>query len=148
MNEKTMKIFHWTALGIMALILLLQFVPFWSTPEGGVSINSYVWFPHQNEALTEQFRTVFGADFYLNDAFVVGPVVQTVLCILALCLFKKRDIFTASLQLFAGLAGVLSLALQPALRMGSVWFLLLLASTLLMIAAIPLLTEAIRRKLA
>lgn len=146
MNEKTIKTLHRVTLGLLALIVVLQFVPFWSTAEGDVSVNSYIWFPGSNTALTEQIRSTVDADFILDDAFVWGPILQTVLGVITLCLYKKRNIATVIFAFIAGLAGTLAFALHPVFRAGNLWILFLLLSAAVVVLSVLLLIEAIREK--
>lgn len=144
MNQKTVKIIHWTAIGLIALTLILQFLPYWSTPEGSVSIGSYLWFPSQNPVLTEQFQAQIRNDFALRDVDVVMPLLQFVFGLISIICCKKRGIATAICMMIAGLAGIFLPFISPIYMLGSTWVIFLLVGIALTALSVILLVSAIR----
>lgn len=107
---------------LMALMLILQFLPYWHYGEAdalSASINGFVWFPHHHAGLTEQLTTQ-NADYSIN------PVAYTtvglfVLCVLGtvLCLRKSDSALCAIFPVTAGLLGLTSYLSTPAFQAGA-----------------------------
>lgn len=124
---------------LMALLLILQFVPYWHYGEGdalSASINGFVWFPHHHDALTEELTAQ-------HKGYSINPIAWTtvglfVLCAAGavLCLYKSHASPCAMLPLLAGLLGLGGYLSTPALRAGSLYYVQLALFALMLISAV------------
>lgn len=109
---------------LMALLLILQFVPYWHYGEGealSASVNGYVWFPYHHQELTAQLAAQ-GTGHYIND--VAYPMVGVfVLCVLGtlFCLWKSGSALSAVLPVMAGALGLFGYLSAPAFQAGG-WY--------------------------
>ncbi len=69
---------------LMAVLLALQFVPFWTVEDTQVSIGGYVWFPSDHKDLESQFSAQF-EDYTINDTIVM-PILILVLAAVGIVL--------------------------------------------------------------
>lgn len=127
------------ACAVIALILMIcQFVPFWTTPETGekVSIGAYVGFPEEEKAVGNYLKETVGEGFSINGV-VGGPVAIIGLGAvgIALCLLKSDAAFCALVPAAAGCIGAWGYITQTALQLGSGWTMHLALCALLVAAA-------------
>ena len=108
---------------LMAILLILQFTPFWHYGEAGesCSIGSYVWFPSDCKAL-ETWLCDQIENHDLNR-FVGMPILMMALIAVGavLCLIKPEQGITAVLPTLCGAAGIICYLTVPALKLGSSW---------------------------
>ena len=108
---------------LMAILLFLQFAPFWHYGEAGetCSISSYVWFPGDHKALENWL--ISQADGHDLNSFVGMPILILVLSAIGtvICLLKPDKSLTPVLPVGCGLAGVIGYLGTPALRLGAGW---------------------------
>ena len=72
---------------LMALLAVLQFCPYWQSEGINASIQGYVWFPTENDALTTYLEESVG-EFSLNS--VIGmPILVLVLAVAAIACYVK-----------------------------------------------------------
>lgn len=122
---------------LLAVLLVLQFTPFWSFEDGGeqmqVSIGSYIWFPANNDAL-EDYLSAQIDDHSIND-ILVPPILVLVLSAvgLVLCVVKARLLPVLLLPLACGIAGMAGMAM-PAMQLGA-WGWQMALSVLLVLTA-------------
>lgn len=133
------KMFNGICAVLMAVLLVLQFVPFWHFADGeeqaAVSISSYIWFPADNDGVDDYLSAAI-EDHSIND-MLVTPILLLVLCAVGVvfCLIKSRNPFALLLPLASGFVGTVGYLTTPALQMGGAWVLHLLVSILLLAAA-------------
>ena len=108
---------------LMAMLLVLQFMPFWHYGEAGesCSISSYVWFPTDHKAL-ETWRGEQAQAHDLNS-FVGMPILILVLSAVgaALCLAAPGKGAAPLLSAACGIAGMIGYLTTPALKLGTGW---------------------------
>lgn len=108
---------------LMAILLVLQFTPFWQYGEAGesCSISGYVWFPSDQKQL-ESWITAQAEDHDLNS-FVGMPILVLVLSAVGavLCLIKPDSGWTPVLPAACGVAGLIAYLGSAALRLGTGW---------------------------
>ncbi len=124
---------------LMALLLILQFVPYWHYGEGealSASINSYVWFPHHHQELTAQFAAQ-------ETGYIINPVAYPtvgvfVLCVLGtfLCLWKSSSSLVAVLPVMAGALGLFGYLSAPAFQAGGWYWLHVLLFVLMIVMGV------------
>lgn len=132
--ESKVKLCNRLSALLMALLLILQFVPYWHYGEGdalSASINGFVWFPDDHQGLTQQL-TAQHADYSIN------PIAWTtvglfLLCAVGtvLCLYKSHASSCAILPVMAGLLGLFGYLSTPAFQSGA-WYWVQMALFVLM----------------
>ena len=107
---------------LIALVLVLQFVPFWQHETGSASINAYVWLPSSHSETTALLKGALGEDFTVG-AMVSGPAAELVCGIvgLVLCLFCQKSIFAPLMATATGVVGTVAYLATPALQLGACW---------------------------
>lgn len=144
--ERKVKLYNRLSALLLALLLILQFVPYWHYGEGdtlSASINGFVWFPDDHQALTQQL-TAQHTDYSIN------PIAWTtvglfLLCAVgtALCLCKSHASPCGILPVMAGLLGLVGYLSTPAFQSGA-WYWVQIALFVLM-TIIGIATFAARR---
>lgn len=135
MKKISVRTCNYICVGLMALMLVLQFLPFWSAGDQSVSINGFVWFPSHYSELEKIFS---GANSAYDINNLVGmPILQMVAAILGiiLCLTKADLGLTALLPAVCGLAGILCYV-KPEMQLGAGWMLHLLVSVVMLAMAL------------
>lgn len=112
-------------MGMMLMLLVLQFAPFWTYGEAGdmtASISRYVWMPTQVKELETSLQATLGSDFDVSQ-MVLCPIIVLVGAAAGavLCLIKQDSIITPVVAVVTGLGGMIGYLSQPALRMGIGW---------------------------
>lgn len=123
-------------LGLMLILLVLQFTPFWTYGEAGemASISQYIWFPYKFTGVTAALTAALGEGFAVTQV-VLWPAVVLVGCAVGtvLCLLKQHKLYTPIVAALAGLAGTIGYLFTPALKLGQGWGVHLLLSVLLLL---------------
>lgn len=134
------KLFNMVCAALMAVVLILQFVPFWHFVDGeteaAASISGYIWMPDDHKALDKHLESVVEGHS-LND-MLLPPILTLVLSAvgLVLCLLKPGQTPMLLLPLGCGLAVLIGCLTIPAMKLGTGWALhLVLGMALLVIAA-------------
>lgn len=141
------KIFSILCVVLMLGMLVLQFVPFWEVeaedPEDNlsVSISSYIWFPGENDDLTDYFEDVYKDNSYEKyniNSIVLPCVLFLVLPVIAAVFFAfDRDTaVTPILTALCGVFGVWAFLAKPVMRYGSLWVVYFVLSIVLILAAV------------
>ena len=119
---------------LMAILLVLQFTPFWHYGEAGesASISGYVWFPDDYKALDSWLGEQ--AEGHDLNSFVGTPILLMVLSVLGavVCLVKPEKSLTALMPTVCGAAVLIAYLTTPVLRLGAGWTWHLLIGTLLL----------------
>ena len=77
------KITNYVMVGLLYALVVMQFLPFWTTGDGAVtmSIQEYIWWPLEKPdgpAMTKYFQSLYGAEWLIGD-IVLMPCV-TLIC--------------------------------------------------------------------
>lgn len=130
---------------LCAVLLVLQFVPFWAEGDGQVSISGYIWFPSDHKTLDSQLSAEIEG-YSINDA-VPMAVLLLVLGVagIVLCILKMNNALSALVPLACGLVGTFGYLLHPAYRMGSGWQLHCLVCVAMAALAAVVLAAGLRR---
>jgi len=137
---------------LMLVLLVCQFLPFWSIDGDAASIAGFIWLPFDHEGLTSHFQTTLNdPDFYAGKIVLMNAIVIAASAIGTIfCLSHSEDWWSTIFPGVCGIFGVISYLAVPAYRMGSAWLLhLLLSIGILLLAAIafyPWLKEKIAEK--
>ena len=119
---------------VMILLVLMQFLPFWTVEDTGVSVMGYMGFPDDHSNLTSWLDDTVSGGFVINN--LVGwfffttalSIVGSVLCIR----YREKSLI-ALLPAACGIVGILYCASEPAFRLGQGWILQLLLYCLLLV---------------
>jgi len=118
-NTKRTKIANITAICLMALLLLLQFTPYWQFEGGSCSILGYVYMPRDHADFAAWVETQTGAPANPND-IVTGPIFLFFLLVagIVLCVIKNEHWVGGLLPIAAGATGLWTY-MQPIAQLGA-----------------------------
>lgn len=135
--SKLTKIFCIICVILMLGVLILQYVPYWSCSDDGSSIADYVWWPDQHKKLTNEFRSILGRDYEVQQ-MVLMPVTVFIACILGITLsiIKPGKIGTFIFPFIAGAMGLYGFLVAPVFSLGSIYVVQIIASATLLVASI------------
>lgn len=125
---------------LLAILVVLQFVPFWELNGEQVSIGGYVWLPTEHTELTAYFADKITPKFKV-DSLVFSSLLQLVVPVVGIILFlyNRESIFVPCCTAAAGAGGVWSYLCKPAFRFGMNWQMHFgFAALLLAVALIPI----------
>ena len=107
---------------LLAILVVLQFVPFWELNGAQVSISGYIWFPLDHVELTAQFVETVSPEFRV-DSLVLSSLLLLVVpgAGIVLFLYDRESIFVPCCTAAAGAGGVWSYLCKPAFRFGMNW---------------------------
>ena len=135
-SHKHTSLLHVCCAALMALLLVLQFLPFWSCETQTVSILGYICEPLEFGDITVAIGDAV-PDFVVNN-IVLQPVLIFLLSLAGTvcCLIWRKNPLTALIPAACGLIGIWSFSTNPALQLGSNWGLHLLVCILILAAAV------------
>lgn len=130
---KKSQICNYVGIALMALLLLLQFMPFWD----GVSIQSYIWFPKEYTVIDSYIASQVGGDYNINSIIWI-PIIILVFTVvgIVLSLIMSDNIFVGLVPLVCGLAGVYGYLVKAPLQLGTNWSIHLAVCAILVFIAI------------
>lgn len=122
---------------LMAVILVLQFTPFWELNGQQVSIGSYIWFPLDHEDLTVHIQETVQPDFQVNS-LVISALCQLILPVAGafLLLGSREGIGVPICAAVCGAATLLGFLTEPVFRMGICWAVYPVLAVLMLAAAV------------
>lgn len=110
---------------LMLILLVLQFVPFWSYGDAGetASISSYLWFPTENKALESSLQETLADSHFSVDAIVLPSILMLLLAAIGLffCLWKSTSKAVALLPIATGAVGLWDYLAEPVMKLGMGW---------------------------
>lgn len=136
------KITNYIAVVLLFVLLLLQFLPYWTTSDGAttLSIQGYVWWPLEKPdgpAMTNFFKDQFGKD-WLIDEVVLLPCL-TLACAVLTFFFgikKPNRLWMNIVYLTAGIYCVITFLTNPAYQLNGMYILHLILGFLLVAASV------------
>ena len=130
---------------LCAVLLVLQFVPFWAEGDGQVSIGGYIWFPSDHKTLDSQLTAEIEG-YSIGDAVPLAVLLLVLSAVgIVLCILKMNNALSALVPLVCGLIGTFGYLLQPAYRMGAGWQLHCLVCVAMAALAAVALATGLRR---
>ena len=132
----------------LAILLILQFTPFWELNGSGTSIGGYVWLPLDHPELTAYLQSATHPDFKV-DTLVMTTVCQTILSIIGVIVWlrNRESIIVSAFAAVCGIGTMWSFLSKPALQLGVNWYIyLILGIVLLVFGIIGILTYKKQRK--
>ena len=133
---KKSKVTNYVCIALMGLLLILQFMPFWSYDGVRTSIQSMVWFPLEHEQLEMYFVNQLG-DFWIND-IVLMPVVILFASVggIILHIIKPDAKWTFIFPVLCGIIGCWGYLVRPEFQLGTNWVLHLMVCILVLAGGI------------
>ena len=122
-------VFNYVNAALMLVLLILQFVPFWTYGEAGetASISQYIWFPTDYSEVEQYIAASLGTDFSINQILGMAILMLVLSAAgFALCLAKPGQPLVSLLPTACGLTGVIGYLTSPAMQLGTGWVLHLL----------------------
>lgn len=120
---KKNKICNYVCIALMAILFVLQFMPFWSYDGVSVSIQSYVWFPANHTTLDTYIGSQISG-YSIND-IVWMPVITLVATVGGIILFVKApdNAYVGIVPLICGIIGTWAYMTKEPLHLGTNWVL-------------------------
>jgi len=122
---------------LMAVLLILQFTPFWELDGQQISIGGYIWFPTSHEDLTSHFQEAINADFKV-DSLVLSSLIQLLLPAvgIGLLIYNRESLCIPICAAVCGVGTAWSFLSKAAFRLGNNWYLYLVLGIVLMLVAV------------
>ena len=112
------------ALAVLILgLLVMQFLPFWTTEKETVSMNEYLWMPNEHKSVTKLFKAELDDKKFDPIKIVLWPVLTLVLGVagIVLCILKRGEFLPCLMTVLCGATGVLTYVTNPVYQMGANW---------------------------
>lgn len=136
---------------VMLVLLVLQFMPFWTygEPAQSVSIQEYIWFPGNHTGLDKVMQATLYSDYKIDDILLM-PILTLVLGAagIVLCIFKADNPFVSLLPTACGAVSALGYLTHSAFQTGSNWTLHLLVCIILFVLGLVSLITTFKSKKA
>lgn len=148
--KKTIPITTWIAIAVSVLMLVLvvlQFLPYWSYQGESVSIAGYVWRPHEHSTFTDLFKSYFGKKFRITLMFGL-PMALTLAANLVgcvLCTVKSSKPAAYLAPVASGILGVYVLLTAQPYRLSGLWLPSLILYALVLILGFVGILLAVRK---
>ncbi len=140
-TDKLSRIICIAAAAMMLIMLVVQFLPFWSANEDTVSVMGYVALPKAHTGINKFFQNMFKTDFGIKFSMKYiypMPVVVFFSCILGIfmCVKTYGKFLSFVLPTVAGIYGAQGYLLNIVFRYGMNWQLHLIVCILLSVVGI------------
>ena len=151
--KKSLSITTWIGIAVSVLMLVLvvlQFLPYWSYQGESASIAGYVWRPHKYSTFTDLFKSYFGKKFRITLMFGL-PMALTLAANLVgsvLCILKASKPAAFLVPAVSGILGIYGLLTQQPYRLGGLWLPSLILYALVLVLGIVGIVLAARRPAA
>ena len=148
--KKSLTITTWIGIAASALMLVLvvlQFLPYWSYQGESVSIAGYVWRPHEYSTFTDLFRSYFGKKFRITLMFG-RPMALTLAANLigsVLCIVKASKPVVYLVPAVSGILGIYVLLTAQPYRLSGLWMPSLVLYALVLVLGIAGIILAARK---
>lgn len=131
--------------GIMAIFIILMFIPYWEYNGATTSINGFVWSKNY-DAFLPYFRQA--AEGFTPNLAIVGPMLFLILSGIgiALCIVKRNTHFTSIYTILLSLFGVVMYISNPVLPLGNIYILHLILMIVFFALAVFTMIFGIRMK--
>ena len=135
-TEREPRPFNLICIGLMALMLILQFVPFWHYDGVTSSINGYVWLPTDHAGTEAWLQSQIG-DWFTIQYLFAQPVLQLLLAVVGIivCIAGVDYKWPLLLPVACGIVGMWGYLTEPALQLGSGWIFHLIVCIAMIVAA-------------
>lgn len=127
------------ALAVLILgLLVMQFLPFWTTEKETVSINGYLWMPNEHKSVTKLFKAELDDKKFDPIKIVLWPVLTLLLGVagIVLCILKRGELLPCLMTLLCGVTGVLTYFTNPVYQMGANWTIHVVVACVVLVAGV------------
>lgn len=124
--KESTKLFNILCAVVMAVLLVLEFTPYWHYGEGeeaaSASINAYIWMPSDQGDLINYFGDALGEKPDINNE-IGTPILILVLSLLGvvLCCVKPALPLSSLCGAVLGISGLMGYLGSAVLKLGSLW---------------------------
>ena len=104
-------------------LLVMQFLPFWTTDKETVSMNDYLWMPNEHKSVTKLFKAELDDKKFDPIKIILWPLLTLVIGAagIILCFIKNGKLLPCIMTMLCGTTGVLTYFSNPVYQMGANW---------------------------
>ena len=139
---KKTQTLNFVSVVLMAVYVILLFLPFWSYDGISSSIQSYIWFPGEKAELTAYLTAQLGESYTINN-IIWPPILSFVAAAVGviLCAMYNDEPLMCLIPIVGGLIGVWGYLTTPAFQLGGNWILhLVVCIAMILIGVLTLLS--------
>ena len=138
MKTNIVKYLSFALAVVILALLVMQFLPFWTTEKETVSINDYLWLPNEHKSVTKLFKAELDDKKFDPIKIVLWPVLTLVLGVagIILCFIKKDTLLPYLMTILCGLAGMLTYLTNPVYQWGANWIVHLIVAIVVLVAGV------------
>lgn len=139
---KKTQTLNFVSVVLMAVYVILLFLPFWSYDGISSSIQSYIWFPGEKAELTAYLTAQLGESYTINN-IIWPPILSFVAAVVGviLCAMYNDEPLMCLIPIVGGLIGVWGYLTTPAFQLGGNWILhLVVCIAMILIGVLTLLS--------
>lgn len=139
---KKTQTLNFVSVVLMAVYVILLFLPFWSYDGISSSIQSYIWFPGEKAELTAYLTAQLGESYTINN-IIWPPILSFVAAVVGviLCAIYNDEPLMCLIPIVGGLIGVWGYLTTPAFQLGGNWILhLVVCIAMILIGVLTLLS--------
>lgn len=117
--EKTANILNWCCMGVMALLLVLHFMPYWNVGGEQIGLQSFIWLPNSYRQLKDYFILMNGS-FDINSAVGLPILIfSSAIVGIVICVLQRESLLAAACPILCGISGLIGYTTNPILVLGS-----------------------------
>ena len=139
---KKTQTLNFVSVVLMAVYVILLFLPFWSYDGISSSIQSYIWFPGEKADLTAYLTAQLGESYTINN-IIWPPILSFVAAVVGviLCAIYNDEPLMCLIPIVGGLIGAWGYLTTPAFQLGGNWVLhLVVCIAMILIGVLTLLS--------
>ena len=138
MKTNIVKYLSFALAVVILALLVMQFLPFWTTEKETVSINDYLWMPNEHKSVTKLFKAELDDKKFDPIKIVLWPVLTLVLGVagIILCFIKKDTLLPYLMTILCGLTGTLTYLTNPVYQWGANWIVHLIVAIVVLVAGV------------
>lgn len=108
---------------LMLVMLILQFIPFWSMGSQEISIGEYAWLPTEHEDFTTYFQQAIGNSNFHAGYVAYINVIVLLACTMGIifCFKNADDVWPSIFPAACGIAVIYGHFARPVFHMGAMW---------------------------
>ncbi|MBE5818891.1 MAG: hypothetical protein E7312_07540 [Clostridiales bacterium] len=124
---------------LLAVLLILQFLPYWHIDDESASIHTLVWLPNNYQGILTNFKTLAGPSFKM-DSWVWIPIILLLTEVLGIFFLISRpeSFYGYVLAVACGVVGSIAYIADIVLHSGSIWYIHFAICVLITVMAITL----------
>lgn len=137
-KETTFKIMNIVCIVLVLILLIGQFIPFWTYGDEPttISMNDYVWNSRQHKAFTKELKPLIDKRLDLTEVWPAVAFLFLGVASFIFLLINPKDILGLGLPLVCGLIGIFQFLGTPIFRLGQNWVIHLVLFAVLTVVAV------------